>query len=215
MRITILCTSPDHPINPFLERWIAQHARAHSITLVRRVRELEGGDLLFLISCGEIVPSEARDKFRKALVIHASPLPEGRGWNPHIWQILAGREHIPVTLLEAADRIDSGDIWHQLVCDIPRDALWDEINARIFDVEVELMNFAVENFATCVPRKQDNSVPATYYAKRSPDDSRIDPARSIVSQFDLIRTCDPNRFPAFFQYLGHTYKLRIEKVHDD
>lgn len=215
MRITILCSSPDHPINPYLDRWIARHGSAHEITLVRSVRELEGGDLLFLISCSEMVPSRARNLFRKTLVIHASALPEGRGWSPHIWQILAGQTQIPVTLLEAEDKVDSGDIWRQVVCDIPGHALWDEINARIFDAELELMDFAVKNFSTCTPQKQDEAVGATYYPRRSPADSEVDPGLSLSSQFDLIRVCDPDRFPAFFRHLGHTYTLRIEKVRDE
>jgi len=215
MKIAILCTSPAHPINPYLEGWTARNGHDHAITLVRSVKELDDGDLLFLISCSEMVSAETRSRFRKTLVIHASPLPEGRGWSPHIWQILAGKDQITVTLLEAEDRVDSGDIWHQVICDIPRHALWDEINARIFDAELELMDFAVANFGTCRPQKQDASVAATYFPKRSPVDSEISPELSLASQFDLIRICDPDRFPAFFKHLGHTYTIKIEKVRNE
>ena len=30
-------------------------------------------------------------------------------------------------------------------------------------------------------------------------------------QFDLMRTCDPNRYPAFFELYGKKYKIILEK----
>ena len=67
----------------------------------------------------------------------------------------------------------------------------------IFDSELELMDFAIENYNTIEPRKQPN-VDGTCWSKRSPKDSEIDVNKRISEQFDLIRVCDPDRFPAFF-----------------
>ena len=67
------------------------------------------GDILFLVSCSEIVKKDIRMKFRHTLVLHASSLPKGRGWSPHIWEILNGADQIVISLLEAEDKIDSGD----------------------------------------------------------------------------------------------------------
>jgi len=54
--------------------------------------------------------------------------------------------------------------------------------------------------------------PPSYYRRRTPDDSRLDPSRSIAEQFDLLRVADPQRFPAFFDLRGHRYVVRIEKA---
>jgi len=35
-----------------------------------------------------------------------------------------------------------------------------------------------------------------------------------VSQFNKIRICDPNRYPAFFVLHGKKYKLMLEKIDD-
>jgi len=212
MKITILCSSETHPINPLLSLWIARHADQHDITLCRTVRELPGGDILFLISCTEIVSDGHRALYRKSLVIHASDLPRGRGWSPHIWQILAGQSAITVTLLEAAAQVDTGDIWHQMTCDIPRTALWDEINEAIFNTELSLMDFAVCHFDTCQPRPQQTDIAPTYHVRRTPADSEIDPGSSIEAQFDALRVADPDRFPAFFHLRGATYRIRLERV---
>lgn len=211
MRISILCSDVEHPVNSYLERWAEHNADNHDISLVTRKSDLPGGDLLFLISCAEIVSTSERNAYRATLVLHASALPKGRGWSPHIWQIIEGATAITLSLLEADDRVDSGKIWHQQTFQIPKYALWDEINQRLFEAELALMDFAINSFDTVTPREQKPTVAPTYYPKRSSEDSRVDPGQSIISQFDQIRVCDPQRYPAFFDLYGHRYKLILER----
>lgn len=215
MKITVLCSSEAHPINDRLQDWVRVNKDKHDVELVRRKSDMSGGDLLFLISCSEIIGPQARMAYRKSLVIHASNLPEGRGWSPHIWQILEGKTEIVVSLLEAADKVDSGDIWHQLRVSVPKSALYDEINDLIFDAEFDLMDFAVSNFDRVIPKAQRADIKPTYYPRRSPKDSELNPALSIAEQFDLMRVCDPERFPAFFKLHDCKYKIRLEKMTDE
>ncbi|ODT77419.1 MAG: UDP-glucuronic acid dehydrogenase [Pelagibacterium sp. SCN 64-44] len=212
MKIAILCSSPAHPVNAWLERWIARHAGNHDIALLRRVEELEAGDILFLISCTQLVSRAHRARFANTLVIHASDLPRGRGWSPHIWTIVEGGRQIVVSLLEAEDKVDSGAIWAKLTLDIPPHFLADEINAALFDAELNLMDRALELYGTNPGTPQAGDVEPSYYRQRTPEDSRLDPDKSITEQFDLIRVCDPQRFPAFFELHGHRYKLTLEKI---
>lgn len=214
MNITVLCSSPDHPVNLPLAAWAARQGAAHTVQVARRRAELVGGDLLLLVSCGEIIRAEDRARFAHTLVLHASDLPRDRGWSPHIWAVIGGAEEITVSLLEAEDKVDTGRIWHQVHAAVPRTALWDEINQILFAAEMELLDFAVENLHTVVPRAQDPDVPASYNRLRRPDDSRIDPQRPLAEQFDLIRTCDPQRYPAFFEHRGQRYRLILEKMDD-
>lgn len=214
MKITILNSSESHPINPWLRRWLEENSSEHEINLVRQKKELNGGDILFLISCSEIVNAEDRRKYEKALVIHASDLPKGRGWSPHIWEVANGAKEITVSLLEASDKVDSGDIWHKVKLEIPSTALYDEINELLFASELSLMDFAVKHFSTISPRPQDHRIAPTYWPRRSPKDSELDITQSIDEQFDLIRVCDSNRFPAYFYRNGKKYLLKIEAVDD-
>ncbi|UTW07487.1 formyltransferase family protein [Pseudomonas benzenivorans] len=214
MRISFLCSDKLHPVNEHLCCWIGQQQDKHQIELVRKKSELSGGDILFLISCSEIVGAAERAAYRASLVLHASDLPSGRGWSPHIWQIIAGAEEITLSLLEAEDRVDSGRIWKKLKFPVPQHALWSEINERLFDAEIELIDFAVSEFDNIVPVEQDPNIEPTYYPRRSPTDSQLDPTQSIVNQFDRIRVCDPNRFPAFFELHGKKYKITLEKISD-
>lgn len=214
MKITILCSDSRHPVNAYLERWVRENGAIHTVELVRKKAEAGGGDILFLISCSEIVTAQDRAAYKVCLVLHASDLPQGRGWSPHIWQIASGAEAITLSLLEAEDKVDSGRIWKKLRIPVPRHTLWDEINHLLFEGEIALMDFAVENFGTIIPQEQPGDVEASYYARRTPEHSRLDPNKTIADQFDLMRVCDPNRFPAFFDHLGHRYILKLEKSHE-
>lgn len=215
MKITILCSSFTHPVNGMLSQWVESNNIAHDVKLVRSKSELQGGDLLFLISCGEIINAQDREKFKKVLVIHASDLPQGRGWSPHVWDIVNGESAITVSLLEAQDKVDSGDIWQKVRITIPQHYLYNEINELLFTAESQLMDFAVGNIYTITPQPQNLSVEPSYHQRRTPADSELDPEKSIASQFNLLRVSDPERFPAFFKLHGHTYKVTVEKVDNE
>jgi methionyl-tRNA formyltransferase len=186
----------------------------HDVVLSHHKNQLVGGDLLFLVSCSEIISTIDRQKYSTALVLHASDLPNGRGWSPHIWEIVNGADAITLTLLEAGEKVDSGKIWNKIRIPISRHALWYEINQLLFRAEIKMIDYAVENFQNITPVLQETVDVVNYFRKRTPFDSRIDVNKSIAEQFDLIRVSDPNRFPAYFEYLGVSYTLKIEKIYD-
>jgi methionyl-tRNA formyltransferase len=204
MKISVLCSSPQHPVYGHIIKW------GRYDELKTQVADLEGGDVLFLISCSEIVDAAAREKYKHVLVIHAADLPQGRGWSPQIWQILEGKNEIVVTLLEAQDKVDSGDIWAQEKVNFSGDELHDEINQKIFEAEFKLMDMVIDSFDKIKPRTQQGEI--TYYKKRTPEDSQLDVNKTIAEQFNLLRVADPERYPAYFEINGQKYKIRIEKI---
>lgn len=214
MKITVLCSDSNHPVNAYLETWIQEARAFHDAELVRSKEDARGGDILFLISCAQILTARDRSRYAVTLVLHASDLPQGRGWSPHIWQIAEGAEEITLSLLEAEDTVDSGRIWRKRRIPVPKDALWDEINHRLFSAEIELMNFAIENFSTVEAMPQVETIEPSYYPRRNREHSRIDPEKSIAEQFDLLRVCDPQRFPAFFDLRGQRYVIKLEKANE-
>lgn len=208
LTISILCTDPGHPVNAWLHRW-ADEQTGHRVSIHRDRRELAGGDFLFLVSCHQMIGKPLRDLYRHTLVLHASALPKGRGMSPHIWQILEGADRLWVTLLNAEDALDSGDIWHQVEVRFDGTELHDEINAKLFPAELELMSWALAHCDSATPRMQSGE--PNQYRKRTPADSAIDPARPLVESFDLLRVADPERYPAYFEHRGCRYRIRIDK----
>lgn len=210
MKITLLVSDTAHPVYSFLERWRQGQGGLHEIEIKQRAEDAVGGDFLFLISCSEIIGPDIRARYKHSLVVHASDLPQGRGWSPHIWQILAGQKTIMVSLLEAEDKVDSGRIWLQKPLQFEGHELYDEINDRLFATTAALISEAIKGADTIAPRAQEGE--SSYYEKRKPGDSRIDPAQSIESQFNLLRVADPDRYPAFFDHAGHRYAIHLRKV---
>lgn len=215
MNITILCSDAAHPVNTHLNAWALEVSHSHSISIVRTRAELTSGDFLFLISCSEIIKAEHRENYRHTLVLHASDLPKGRGWSPHIWEIIQGGEAITLTLLEAEDKVDTGRIWLKQLISIKKTALWDEVNHLLFEAEIKLINEVLERYDQIKPYQQDTEIEPTYHRRRTPEDSKVDADSSIADQFDVIRMCDPDRYPAWFEIDGQKYKLVLEKMYNE
>ena len=215
MKISILCTDPNHPVVKRLQAWIGDISlKGHSVSLFYDKSNLSGGDILFLVSCSQLIRETERKKYRATLVLHASDLPKGRGWSPHIWSILNGANQITVCLLEANDPVDTGAIWLKTKFDLEGHELLPEINEKLFSAELLLMTQAVDQFEKINPMKQVGD-PGPYMPKRSPADSRLGPNKTIAEQFDLLRIADFQRHPAFFDYRGKRYLIRIEKAEND
>ena len=215
MIISILCSDANHPVVESLRAWVVDvSSKGHVATLVFDKSELCGGDILYLVSCSQIVSDVERNKYKSALLLHASDLPKGRGWSPYIWSILGGENHVTVSLLEACDPVDSGAIWLKTTFDLEGHELLPEINAKLFEAELLLMSQALDQFDCITPTPQlGESGP--YMKRRTPEDSRLDPSKTIAEQFNLLRVVDSIRYPAFFEYHGQQYLIRIEKVKNE
>lgn len=210
-KITLLCTDPNHPIYPILQQWKSINDTLYTISLLNKVNEIvDGGDILFLVSCSEIVKEKTTSLFSHVLVLHASDLPVGRGWSPHIWDVLAGKSSLTLSLLEAKEPVDTGDIWKKQIITLNGRELFDEINQLLFQAELDLIEWACQNYHDCKPLPQ-GVINNDYLRKRTPDDSELDITKTLDSQFNLLRVCDPSRFPAFFYKDGQKYTIRIDK----
>ena len=63
--ISIIITSSNHPINPIVEEWVRLQKSEVDIEIVSDPKDLTGGDILFLISCSEIISSEILRKYNR------------------------------------------------------------------------------------------------------------------------------------------------------
>lgn len=52
----------------------------------------------------------------------------------------------------------------------------------------------------------------TYYRRRTPEDSRVDPARPLAEAFDLLRIADSARYPAFVAMRGRRFRIQIKRL---
>lgn len=182
----------------------------HQCVMVHSHRELEKGDVAFFLSCERIVPQESRAKHCNNLVVHESALPQGKGWSPLTWQILEGKNRIPVTLFEAAEKVDAGKVFAQTFLDFDGHELIDEMRIKLGNKIIEMCLAFVHSYPNVEGTEQ--SGPESFYPRRGPKDSQLDPNVSIESQFNLLRIVDNNRYPAHFYHLGKKYLVKIEKA---
>lgn len=212
MKINVLCSDSQHPVFKVLEAWVGRkQEQGLDCNLVSDANLLSGGEFLFLISCSQIIPNVIIQKYKYVLVLHASDLPQGRGWSPHIWDIVTGKNEVTLSLLEASERVDTGDIWAKTIINFKGHELLPEINRYLFEAELRLMDFAICNYSSVSKIKQNQVIEKTW-PKRTPEDSRLNPDKSIREQFNLLRVVDNKRYPAFFDLFGFRYKLTIEKM---
>jgi methionyl-tRNA formyltransferase len=211
--IDVLCSDTTHPLWPRLQRWQAELDGRAEVRITAQASELGEGDFLFLVACQQIIPASVRRRYRHPLVVHESDLPKGRGWSPLVWQVLEGQQRIPVTLIEAADAVDAGPIWHQVWVELDGTELNGEIHSRVADATIELMTWAVAHCDHATPREQQGQ--PSYYARRTPADSEVAPTMTFEQAFDLLRVADEDRYPAFIRMRGKRYRIRLDLLPEE
>jgi methionyl-tRNA formyltransferase len=212
LKVSIIVSNIEHPVYPIMKEWVDNYSHIDA-EIVNSTKELrDSGEFLFLVSCTDIINQDIRSRFSHCLVLHASDLPKGRGWSPHVWEIVNGNNMLTLSLLEAEDKVDSGLIWLKTDVNLDGSELFAEINKKLFTAEVELIQRAVNEHETIIPYEQDSDISPYYFPKRVPEDSRINLNDSILDQFNLLRVCDSERFPAFFELNGQRYAIKLEKV---
>ena len=150
-------------------------------------------------------------KFSKFNIIpHESKLPLGKGMSPLSWQLLENKNTIFFSLIEASNSLDAGVIYLQKKVNIPKNILFQEIKKIQLSTNLKLIiKFLkkIKTNKTIDGIKQKGK--STFYTMRSAKDSYINIDKSIKSQFNLLRICDPINYPAYFKYKNRTYIIKI------
>lgn len=209
MNITIL-TDESSWINEYMSQLVSGiSAHGHSVYLVHKVSEIVEGDLAFFLGCGQLVPPLVLKLNRHNLVVHESDLPKGRGWSPLTWQVLEGINEIPIVLFEATESVDSGIIYLQDKMSFTGYELIDDLRKVQAETSIRMCHEFVERYPEIVVEGKEQQGEPTFYIRRTPKDSRLDPDRTIREQFNLLRVVDNEQYPAYFELNGKSYILRI------
>ena len=208
MKIQLLVDNKTSWIVPYAEQLCSRLMdMKHEARLIFYHNEVLEGDILCLLSCEKVFKKLSLNKFN--LVVHESDLPQGKGWSPVTWQVLEGKSTIPVTLFEAAASIDSGQIYSQAYISLNGTELLEEIkHQQGLATQSLIINF-VESLPNIQGRPQCGD--ESFYPRRNPEDSRLDIHKSLYDQFDLLRVCDNERYPAHFTIRNEEYVLKIYK----
>ncbi|QKJ25043.1 hypothetical protein HRU87_02250 [Aquiluna borgnonia] len=207
-RVTFL-VGLDNPDYLEIVARISQLFPALSLEIAQEFDSLTGGDVLIALSFPKKVPSRVTSKFRLAAVIHASPLPVGRGWSPANWMLENMETDFTLTLLKMADEIDSGDIIDTQRFQVPLSGIYCDFRVALIENQVKLLERLLTGSLPISSSAPQIGSP-TYYNRRTPRNSELDPGVSISEQWGKIRAADSQRYPNYFYLYGRKFKVTIE-----
>ncbi|MFC5819410.1 methionyl-tRNA formyltransferase [Nonomuraea harbinensis] len=145
------------------------------------------------------------------LNVHDSLLPAYAGFSPLIWALINGEEEVGVTAHLMDEELDAGDILLQRAVRVgPSDTATDLFHRTVALIEPIVRDaLTLIDTGRAVPVPQDRSR-ASFFHKRSPEDSRIDwtwPAEDIER---LVRAQSDPYPNAFTFYRGE--RVRVLKA---
>jgi methionyl-tRNA formyltransferase len=209
--ITIV-TDRNNWIHSYIPKWIESlKPFTRQVTWVHDVHDIRSGDMAFFLGCEQIVGREILDLNTHNLVVHASDLPQGKGWSPLTWKILDGENRVPVVLFEAAEKVDSGKIYLKHMMEFSGYELIGELREVLAETTCKLCSEFIARYPHIVNEAWEQEGESSYYPRRTPLDSKLQPERSISEQFPLLRVADNERYPCYFELGGETFILKIEK----
>ncbi|MHB1126203.1 MAG: UDP-2,4-diacetamido-2,4,6-trideoxy-beta-L-altropyranose hydrolase [Bacillota bacterium] len=210
-RVTLISDAQSW-INQYIPILIGELVQGgHTVLWVQEAAAIPKGDFLFCLGYGRVIPPGILSRNRHNLVIHESDLPRGKGWSPLTWMILEGANEIPIVLFEAAESIDSGKIYLREKMNFRGMELIDELRRVQAETSIKMCLKFIGEYPELVALGIAQEGESTYCRRRTNDDSRIDPDKTIREQFNLLRVVDNQRYPAFFEIDGHTFILKIER----
>jgi len=208
MKITILTDNPNSWILPYVEE-LKLELSQHQLTHIYSPLDIVGGDIMLVLSCEKILKGEYLKLHKSNVVVHPSKVPLGKGWSPLAWQVLEGSNDIPVSLFEAVESVDAGDVYIVDYIKLKGHELNDEIKHQQGLITMKMVKRYIDEFESMVGVPQSGE--ETFYPRRRQKENELDINKTISDQFNLFRVVDNERYPAHFHMNGNKYILKIYK----
>lgn len=212
LAVTVIVDNPDSWIIPYAQKLVSLVQNKHDVAFATDQQDVKKGDVAFYLGCTKITPKSILNRNKHNIVVHESALPQGTGFSPLTWQILEGKNSIPIVLFEAVEELDSGPIYIRDILEFEGHELIDEMREKQGNKTVELCTLFINMYPDIILTAQPQDGSASFYPRRTPQDSRLDSRKSIAEQFNLLRVVDNTRYPAFVEMNGNIYLLKIEKM---
>jgi len=184
-------------------------AMGNNTVFVHDKKEIQYGDICFLLCCSRIIKKEYLDRNTNNIVVHASNLPKGKGFAPLQWQILSGAAEITLSIFEAVEAVDAGPVYFKDKLSFNGTELYNELRSALANKISEMCIQYVEKRDTLVAIAQIGD--ESYYPKRTFKDDEINPNESIVTLFNHFRIADNDKYPLYFYYRDRKYYLKISR----
>ncbi|MBI3308069.1 MAG: hypothetical protein HYZ79_01690 [Candidatus Melainabacteria bacterium] len=178
-------------------------------------------DYNILLSCGYpfLIPEKVYTRAKYAINFHPTLLPKYRGRYLH-YVLINKDEYTGVTAHLIDSSLDTGPIIKQACFKVSPFDTVKSLMRKSSEVEIGLvldtLNMLRNGSLKVLPQGENES--SSYFEKRTPDDSEIDPSKSLKELFYEIRAYDNVEYPAFFYVDGQKVYIslyRKEKAFDE
>ena len=209
MKLQVL-TSPNSWFYLNHKKILKQYRKYTFGKIITSHKKINQNTITIIVSYYKIIPKKYLARSRHNLVVHESNLPKGRGMSPLFWQIINGKKNVIFSLFECSNKIDEGRIYFKKKINFSKSMLYEEIKEKQMNSAFELIHRFVKKYLKQKNIKTyDQKGKPTYYKRLDKTMSEIDFNKSIKSQFNILRTRDNKKFPAFFYYKKRKYTLKI------
>jgi methionyl-tRNA formyltransferase len=139
---------------------------------------------------------------------HETRLPEGRGCAPLQWTVLNDKRELTVSFFELIEKFDTGLLLGQLSCQITTCDLLEDLRGKATALSISLLDEKLLAFldGRLQPIQQEGK--ATRYRRRSSADSCLDLDSTLRELWNIIRVCDNEAYPAWFEIEGQKFFIK-------
>jgi methionyl-tRNA formyltransferase len=206
-KVTFLLDKSNIWIEKYLKKYNFKLNNKYIFKVKKNPDLIKNQDLVFPLAYTKILSENFLNNNKLTLIVHASKLPKDKGFAPVQNQILRNKKKIFVSLIKADKKVDSGNLFLTDHFILKGHELFEEIRY----LQAMACFKIISEFLNRFPRAK--SVPqvgkSNFNRKRKVSDSKLNINKSIKTQFNLLRICDNDQWPAYFIYKNNKYTLKI------
>ncbi len=148
---------------------------------------------------------------KKALNVHGSLLPEGRGGAPLHWAIINGKDKTGISIMEMVSKMDAGDYYSQFELPIAEDDNVDDLFINMSNLILEKTAIGVKEVDSGKESTKQDEEKVTFWMNIKKEDSKINFNKPVEQVYNQIRglTSKPGAWALFN---GKRIKVNLSNI---
>ena len=124
---------------------------------------------------------------KKAINIHASLLPEGRGGAPIHWSIIEGKKETGISMMDMISKMDAGNFYQQYKVDINKDETFSSLYVKLQNLIEEKTAIALDEIDRGYAGTVQDESKVTFWPNISKEQRVIDFNKTSEKVYNQIR----------------------------
>lgn len=155
--------------------------------------------ILCTLGWRKLIPNYVLASFKSAVNVHPALLPEYKGYHPVPYVLINNESHHGITAHLIREKVDAGPILLQEKFKIDKFSNLNDLQKKVHEMMPKFIRTLVDKLHSSDYELMENNAADTKIIakKRKPSDSEIPLTTCLADAYDLIRSCDSERFPAY------------------